>query len=313
LPAKTFALFFAVPLPLVWVLVFWAPFGSPVQVFPSPFSGIPVVLLAVVQGALVGKMMGCTSRRELIRLFALWGFFSWAGVFSLAVLIHQDFFSTGFMFIVQMVILRLFLHPVFREGPELAAARTRFFVFGLVFCVLFSLWIILMGFALVTRQEPRWWESLLYNSYNAVLAAFSYWATLRVADRPPRKVISTPEFFSVDQLDFSAVIGQGGCLCAWYLLGSSERVTCSALLSKEGRQQCLRCTEAKVSQCTAYKSLYNNMRLVRRLFEALQLGTIRGPEERSSVASQGWKFHPRAKIEFEDGPSPVQPLAAVHR
>jgi hypothetical protein len=71
-------------------------------------------------------------------------------------------------------------------------------------------------------------------------------------------------------------------------------------MSREGQGKCLDCQEMKATQCTAYRSLYNNMRMARRLLEALRLGTIKGPDERRAVLDLGWRRVLDSNVEILD-------------
>ncbi len=291
---------FAVPLLLIWGLVYTAPFGSPVHKVVPLLTVIPVVLVAVSQSVVVFLVSLLKRSMIGILLLSVYALGSFLFVFLVGLGVHQDFFSAVFMLLVQLIILVLYRYDLFFPSLMVSDNRLPVFSFGLVSSVLFFLWIILMGYALCTRQEPRWWESLIYNVYNTFLAAILLVATLRLLRTSPRKVSVGKTLFRVDGLDFSSVIGHGSCNLAWNLLTKGPTVTCSQIAQRETPNLCQSCQDAKVRHCPTYRSLYNNMRMVRQIFEALRLGTVTGPDERRKVLHVGWRFVKSTSILIQD-------------
>lgn len=296
-----FPIFFMLPIPLIWLLVFTAPFGSPHQKAVSLFSLVPILFLSGLHFKFSWSfLLEAQTNKAWVRLI-LFGVISFCTSIFAGFTIHEDYFSYFSMALFQMIVLVFFKFDTLFPELQLSESRTKVYFLGLLLLAIFTLWIILMGFALVTRQEPRWWESFIYNLYNMGLAGVLVFATLEVAKLPKRVVQTSRQSLIVDELDFSQVLGPGGCLAAWSLLVHKEPVTCARIMQKTGQLGCLTCHEEKAQRCPIFKDLFNQMRLVRRLLEALRLGIVRGPDEKKNVPLlQGWVFLRNGELEVID-------------
>lgn len=295
------SLFFMLPLPLIWLLVYLAPFGSPHQKVISLFTLVPILFLSALHLKFSWSLLQETHTNKAWVLLILFGVISFCTSVFAGFSIHEDYFSYFSMALFQMIILVFLRFDTLFPELQLSENRTKVYFLGLLLLAIFTLWIILMGFALVTRQEPRWWESFIYNLYNMGLAGVLVFATLEVAKLPKRIVQTSKLSLIVDDLDFTQVLGPGGCLAAWYLLVHREPVTCSRITQKSGQLSCLTCHEEKAQRCPIFIELFNQMRMVRRLLEALRLGIVRGPDERKNIPLlQGWVFLKNGELEVMD-------------
>lgn len=289
---------FSLPLILVWCLVFFAPFQSPFGMRVAGWTFLPILAAAFLLFFLNRGLLRAESLNRMLLLGAGSLALSWGGAALASFAIHQDFFSTGFMAVAQMTALALLKAEGMTGSSRHQGHRYQFFLFGMVASTVVTIWIMLMGYALVTRQEPRWWESLIYNGYNMVLAAFLYFATLRLAGPAVRSIVSRQDVLAIDGFELSEILGESGCLCAWHLLREC-RVSCLDITGPGGLKACTECAEPKISLCTKYRSLYNSMRLVRKCFEAFRIGTVQDAEDRPDAFDRGWVFIPSAPYRLE--------------
>ena len=155
-----------IPVPLIAALVYWDPSHTAPG---NPFGASSLFLLFVVGNA-VGifliswLLLKVNNRGHFEVMFAVSFFLLLAYGIALAIMVHRDFFTYVFQHILCFWLIfcrRLegFANPK-RWRITLAYMRTANLIVLAAVCV----WLILMGYAVCTRAEPRWIESIFYNA-----------------------------------------------------------------------------------------------------------------------------------------------------
>jgi hypothetical protein len=317
--------FFSLSYPLVTVLI---ALNLSESYPPSPYIGSLFPVLLSLAGFVIFGIIyiflvhlpacGFSVGRFMAALAAVIGTTILSSVF-----IHRDYFTAVFQEV--LIFWILFIPRAYdffgggRRGKEAAENLYRFSRFIFMAGIF---WVMLMGYAISTRKEPRWIESVLYNVYNLGLLFLIIPASLKLRQRLYRTVTVSPLSIVIDGYDFTQFLGRTGSEILMRLLAARERsVLCSdlsgALSSGEGEHsggsvsasQCEECmrNNSKVSLCSAYKTLYNRLRDIKNLLETLEVGTIIAPENKMHILREGWKLRLFSDIRviFVEETSPV--------
>lgn len=214
----------------------------------------------------------------------------------LALLFHRDYFTAVFQSV--MILIILLYEKLAEKDPSANSKKILFlfFIFGMIALSAIFLWLILMGYSISVREEPRWIESIFYNIYNFILAILFLIKLLEIYNLQKRKISISEESFWVDNFDFSQCLGdQGMRLFKMFLESPKFLLFCKDInqdsMNTKDDYPCQICSkEVKVSQCSRYRSTYNSIRDIKILLEALDIGTILFPSHKREVLSQGWKL-----------------------
>jgi len=213
---------------------------------------------------------------------------------------HRDYYSA--LFIDPIVLFCVILYwfqsrPAFLSKTGLKGLGMA----GLGLFFLFSLWIMMMGYAIATRAEPRPTESILYNAYNVILALVLMVLSRTVYLKSRRSLELKPGGVFLDGSPVDAVLGEQEIAVLRALIAAPERrLACSELQrllddAKPGRRSpegCATCApkDSKATLCPGYRGLYNRVFAIKRLLEFLEVGTILAPENKFEILSVGWKL-----------------------
>jgi len=292
-----FSIAIAVPLPLIWALVYFSPFGSPFGLAVPAASFAPVLAAAILQAAVAAWALDSEDARRLGLRLSLFAVVALGAPVAAGMFLHPDFFSAVFMAIIQGLCLGLYRGELVYGTRPCSPARSGFHRFGLAASILFTGWICLMGYALATRSEPRWMESLIYNVYNALLAAALFYTTLRTVGNAKRTVSASKASFTVDGLDFGPVIGPVACEIAGMLLSSGTGAGCAEIRRRLHGEPCVCDFEDRPGFCADYSTIYNAVIKIRRLVEALRIGTVEDAVDAPSGNRMKWRFLPAEGVE----------------
>ena len=307
----------ALPVPIISLTLFLRGFPETAGT-PLPASSLPWVAAMVFLG--FGFAYDATLRIANPIVFAIASIFvsllAQGTVVALGVLVHRDFFSAIFQNLVAYLGLFLFWfysHPVNR--PQLRFLSHA----GYGIFILFSQWIIMMGYAIVTRSEPRPIEALIYNSYNGFLDVFIIVISRGLLLRSRKTLTVGSEGVAVDGKAADYFLGKGSkALLLDFLEAEDHQLSCAAIQSqtflKRSRNQgtasviCTGCDpmDTKATLCAAYRRTYNRIHELKKLLELLEIGTIIPPKNKMRILSQGWKLmlFEGVRIERRNAPSP---------
>ncbi|HRZ64073.1 MAG TPA: hypothetical protein P5133_04030, partial [Spirochaetia bacterium] len=170
---------------------------------------------------------------------------------------------------------------------------------------LFTAWIMLMGYAIATRAEPRPLESIAYNSYNALLDLALLAASRALVLRSYRTLsLRGDGAVLLDGAPIDFVLGAAGLRILRAFLSSPERrATCAEIGRGHGgeagrgprsprRAGCASCAagEVKASLCPEYRATYNRVLELKKLLEFLEVGTILPPKNKRQILAEGWRL-----------------------
>jgi len=219
--------------------------------------------------------------------------------------LHRDYFTAVFQY--PIAFLALFLYRL-RSGGEAgleyetyrSLGKTGYAVF-----FLFTAWIMLMGYAIATRAEPRPLESIAYNSYNALLDLALLAASRALVLRSYRTLsLRGDGAVLLDGAPIDFVLGAAGLRILRAFLSSPERrATCAEIGRGHGgeagrgprsprRAGCASCAagEVKASLCPEYRATYNRVLELKKLLEFLEVGTILPPKNKRQILAEGWRL-----------------------
>ena len=219
-----------------------------------------------------------------------------------AVFIHQDFYTMVFQLFLTYPLIFFFRYEIIYKGIQESIQIRRMFSISVIFLVLWFLWLMMMGYAISTRQEPRWTESIIYNIYNAVLVFMLFLNVLKFRMKMYRRVYITDRSIRIDSYDFTEFLGSINLkIINAFLLNHNKNITCALLvpyLSNTANgdlsitADCEACISRgnKVTQCPRYKTIYNRILDIKKLFESLEIGTVIYPKNKMKILQEGWKL-----------------------
>ena len=126
---------------------------------------------------------------------------------------------------------------------------------------------------------------------------------LKFRSRMYRRVYITSNKIMIDNYDFTKFLGKVNLnIIHSFILNQNKNITCSLLISclsngdqdnpslnKWDCEECLN-RESKVTLCPKYKTIYNRILDIKKLFESLEIGTIISPENKMNILTEGWKL-----------------------
>lgn len=299
------SIFFALPLSLIHLIIHINPSGA---LPPTPFASFPTpALMGIAMG--LGFFGGVvfvlrTGRRfRFVLSFVFTFLFFMVLVVYLAIRLHRDYFTVTFQLAIIFYIIFLIKIDNFTSILSNRIFYRGLYLFSLVLALFFLAWILMMGYAISTRQEPRWIESVLYNIYNTLLDLVLIWAAFQVKVRLYKQVLVEPTSIIIDhQYDLSKKFSPLElALARFFLLHSDRAVTCSRLFDHlrgadvqyQGKaNECEQCIADNftATSCSYYKNFYNRILEIKKQFELFEIGTIISPENKLTIKETGWKF-----------------------
>ena len=216
--------------------------------------------------------------------------------------IHRDFYSAAFMYIMATPVLVLYyVLWVQPSAPISRGALAAFSTGGFILSVFYSQWIILMGYAIATRAEPRPMQALAYNLYNLVLVLLLLSLSRSIRKETYHTLLVGSSSVKVDGRDLTAYVGKRKAdLVAAFASAPERTLRCpqiQAILVEGPLNQddpsCESCgaTDTKATLCKKYRNTYNNILDLKKLLEFLEIGTIIAPDNKRKVLAEGWKMN----------------------
>ena len=165
-------------------------------------------------------------------------------------------------------------------------------------------WIILVGYAVVTRAEPRPIETLIYNAYNLPLVLVLFLASRGVERRAMRTLSIGAAGVEVDGKSIDAMLGERrAVLLAAFVAAPDRRLRCPDVqqalaarahggAARAAKTDCAACAASgmKATDCAEYRSAYNSLLDLKKLLEFLEIGSITAPDNRRLVLTEGWRL-----------------------
>lgn len=144
----------------------------------------------------------------------------------------------------------------------------------------------MISYAVVTRVEPRWIESIAYNLRNGILGLVMLYVGVTLYDRAKRTVHYRLIGWHPDERNVSLLVGpQVQQTLHIFFTEPEHSITCSNLVGllrggagngNEALQQCERCLTEQwtASQCSTYRNLKNRVVDIKKYLELLQIGSL---------------------------------------
>jgi len=156
-----------------------------------------------------------------------------------------------------------------------------------------------MGYAIVTRDEPRPVESLVYNVYNLVLVFLLLVVSRRLRYKATTSVDTEPDALRVNDKDFSQLFGAKKTRLVNAFASAEDRRLCCPDIQRILRQDdgkkddaCERCRDGamKATLCVRYRTTYNLVLDLKKNLESIEVGTITSNGNRRNILAEGWKL-----------------------
>jgi len=195
-----------------------------------------------------------------------------------------------------------FRYEIIYKGVQESIQIRRMFGISVIVFVLWFLWLMMMGYAISTRQEPRWTESIIYNIYNSIIVFMLFLNVLKFRMKMFRRVYISDHSIRIDNYDFTEFLGSINLkIINAFLLNHNRNITCALLFTSLNNNangdlsinaDCETCISSgyKVTQCPKYKTIYNRILDIKKLFESLEIGTIISPDNKMKILQEGWKL-----------------------
>jgi hypothetical protein len=284
--------FISLPMPMVALVL---------ALFPADAPADPRFILLGIAATLAMAALYLQSLRTrtysafiVLSLLALAGnavTSIWLGIGS-----HRDFFTSAFESILAYPLVFLYRLWAKSRGEYSSMSMRAISRAGFAIAAFFTVWIMMMGYAISTRAEPRPLQSIIYNCYNLILAValaleshgleLSTWHTLSIS----------PKGLRLDGKDLVPILGKKKSdILRAFTLSPDRTLHCreiQAALDGEGDFDCGDCDKktAKATACPHYRSTYNSLLEIKRTIEFLGIGTITAPENKRNILAEGWKL-----------------------
>lgn len=216
----------------------------------------------------------------------------------LAIFLHRDFFTYNFQLVGCYYILL-----VLKVKNNLSNMVDRqifnyLWIASLVLFILIFEWLILMGYSICIRTEPRWLESLLYNIYNLAFAILILVIGITLRNEQFVLLIVKTDKLYLNQKEISFFLNQTEIrMLSFFLKNRSKGINCYNFsnelnLTKKFSLDCHSCLKQNYSvmSCKSYKYLYNRIHQIKRFLSNFNLGRITRPEKRNNIKEEGWSL-----------------------
>jgi len=297
------AAYTALSIPLITWMVYLNPSGSPPG---NPFSNWiqPTVWSATLFtfSFLLFAILLILERVIILRMVQIvTGTVLCGTAILMAQYIHRDYYSAVFMILVSLGATNLYRIPDLPLPPKGRKYLHQYSLVALFICFALMIWILLMGYAIAVRSEPRWSESILYNTYNGGLLLITFVSSLRLGRGGKRNVVVGRHTLIIDDLDLSMLLNEKTESILFLLFKyPGERITCRFITDEEPeyyREECEWCTVA--GSCTEYGKLESILLELKKIITSLQLGSLELPDPKRRSRSEGWIFRPSSDVTIE--------------
>lgn len=295
------SLFFALPPAVVAVMVVIGP-SSVDSAHPAWLDSlyIPLSLAAVMIGS--AFFFFTLTRRSFTRFIVSMIGFTGLGIaltILAAIHVHRDFFTATFQCILLFPACCVVYISERKEKALPKAMLPIASTTGFALAVMYAQWILMMGYAIATRAEPRPVESIVYNVYNLVLAFILLFASQSVKRAGFSTMVTSGEALVVNERDITAVAGPKKTLLINAFATATNRcIRCSELQkifhpdTFDETGACGSCVDEsrKAAMCSQYRTTYNSILETKKLLEFLGVGTITSGDNRRNILQDGWKL-----------------------
>lgn len=259
-----------------------------VGVFAAGYTGYRIsFLLASIRKAIAGLALSCAA-------------LTLASVVS-GLSLHRDYFSAAFQYIMGFPVAVLYLVVArmaigrlpFRKETSRSVGMA-----GYVVAAFFGMWVMMMGYAIATRAEPRPIESMMYNVLNLCLILALVFLSRDIRLRGSTCVECSGASLMLNGKDvLPAFGGKKSNLFHAFAAAENRTLRCSeinALLSRDGAEyaECAQCSgeNTKAALCKRYRTTYNVILELKKTLELLEIGSVMSSENRRLILTEGWRL-----------------------
>ena len=223
---------------------------------------------------------------------------------------HRDFLVFEAQLIMMYLIIFILTIDSFHVIRKKHQVYRFIFLGALVIFSLWTLWLMLMSYTIVTREEPRWIEATAYNVVNGIIGIAFLVSAILLRERSNRVVHMVDGVLYLDDRSITAFLSpQENRIVSAFLLEPTHHQTCSSLLSLlkgigknghdnglpplEGAGDCEHCMDERwtASACPVYRNLKNRIADSKKYLELLQIGTIVPVSENPrDIKEKGWRL-----------------------
>ncbi len=281
-------MFYSLSLTIITLAIYFNPSNVP------PFSEIKSVYVAVLLCGLLSGffylLVWYLSRLQKVVFFLINLFVQCLIIVSICIYLglclHRDYFSGIFIIITIYYSIFISKIDIFKSG-KLFYKSIHFFT-AIIIIVIFT-WLLLMGYSIVKREEPRWIESIFYNVYFLFLIVVLYYKNFKISYLIKRIIKIKGDEIYIDGFSLSDILGKE------YLKILKTFIECKKancfILNQRISNSNVGCTENcdnKPHQCNYYRNLYNKINFLKKILELLRLGTIKNPDNKMLIKEEGW-------------------------
>lgn len=223
-------------------------------------------------------------------------FFLISAVYWASAVSHRDYQSLLFQLILVFIAAALLQIPEFRISRNKKQIYKTTCYFVMIIFTIFLFWLMLMGYAIVTRSEPRWIESTAYNFVGAFISLVMLMCAVALHHRTYQVFESTGNSIVWNDDDISDHFTQAEKSVLLTYVHNPESCTCNTLtgiIEPEETGQCRVCIEKGWSaiNCKNFRKVKKYTLAIKKYLELLGVGTIVQVSEKYHLIKQyGWKL-----------------------
>lgn len=218
---------------------------------------------------------------------------------------HRDYYSLFFQYFLLIHALCLLFIP---ENSFIRAKKHTFLLMAasaLLSVIIMSIWIMMMGYAIASRAEPRWIESIVYNALCILMLFPLVAAATQLYARSKRLFRVQEQSISLDGREISSMLTvleqrmlrifiqseEHSVSCKeFYLLLNDKEADIEPLNSTHACDHCLS-EDWTATSCRFYRNIANRVLTIKKYLELLEIGTLVQLTEGEQAGRQrGWKL-----------------------
>ncbi len=269
------------------------PLGA-ISIFDYIFFVLPVLTVFFMQYAAVKQ----NEKKKFFVLFIIQLIAMAIYIILFGSFYHRDFYT----YVAQIILLNFVL--VLLKLDDITVVRNRKSVYlflsvgSLTLFILWMIWIMMMAYAIVIRKEPRWIESIGYNSVNLFIGFFMLFSVVIMWHRVRKRLYFKDQNLYIEDINIFEVLSvQESQILKAFLFNKRTSITCMELNVSSGDSKaedlCFNCIKKDwtSTSCTYYKNYKNKIARIKKYLELLQIGTIVSVSDNPrKIKESGWRL-----------------------
>ncbi len=147
--------------------------------------------------------------------------------------------------------------------------------------IMWTAWLMMMFYAIVTREEPRWIESIIYNFVNGIIGLLLLFNTGIMWHKACKGLYFKNGSLYLDNINFFENLSVQECeMIRAFLSAENKNLKCMDFSIHSGddshEELCRNCMEKDwtCTSCSYYKNYKNRIGKIKKYLELMQIGTI---------------------------------------